>query len=1367
MGGLDNLEPNGDSGAGGLSGVDPFGEQLDLEGGAGVPPASIGGAGFQPAESGAMAPRPERVEGSLHRSHVDSGPIDLTGLDLNGLLIVRKLGAGGMGEVWLAHDEDLDIQVAVKVLPPHLAADPGFVIRFLREARAVAKLDHPNIVRVLQAGRREAFGQYLRLMVMEYVDGQDAHELVKTSAGRRLEPQRCAEIALACAKALKYAHGQGIIHRDVKPANVLISKDGESIKLLDFGLARLAVKGEATGGSTTGNILGTPQYMPPEQCEGKIADGRADIYSLGITLYELLTGSLPFTGDTVFSIIEGHVRKPLELPVDAFKSVPVVFHELIRGMCEKKPDDRTPLKQIIEKLEAFIHGSRPSLLTSRTSMVESEVQAKAKTNLLERKNSFVGRQAEIAAIGALLAEPKTSLVTVVGPGGVGKTRITQEFGLMAAEGGAGFQPAGRFPELVEGSALPLASSRAERGIPHSVRDDQDAGGTHSTRSGQAPALQQFPGGVWFCDLTECRTADGIAGAVALGLGIPLTQNDGVGQLAASLSMREPLLLILDNFEQVVEHAGATVGVWMAKAPKAKFLASSREPLHLEGEKSFPLHPLKQDGIQLFIDRASDVKRGFTTDDATRAAIVKIVDHLDGIPLAIELAASRCSAMPPQKILERLPRRFDLLKGRRQDASARQATLRGAIDWSWDLLKPYERTALAQCSVFQGGFFLEAAEAVVNLDEHEDAPFAMDVIESLVEKSLLVAFEVPFLKGEARYRMYESIRQYGQEKLMEHESGVESLLLRHAEHYLEYAEHWNEATYGPDVVEALNRIELEYDNLFGIQEVFEETQPELAARAVLYAANTLRTRGPWKERIPRLERAVKGLGGGAGVPPAPSGQDDSSVASRLRRDVEAPRRPVIAGSLRGNPEDGVHPPIMVDEGVHSLSDTYLPLLIRLAHALTYAYFDGGSTEGLKAAANTCRELASRLANLVDSETRELACLAAQAQVLSHSRVGEFRQAGEVFDSQIRAMGLEDGRAGLQSVGFDGKLRRAVAVMVGNRGIVHMNLGEYPQALACYAEAEAINRELGNRAVGGINVGNRGNVHLNLGEYPQALACLAEAEAIARELGNRAGVAVTIGNRGNVHAAIGEYPQALACYAEAEAIDRELGNREGVARHVSNRGSVHPHLGEYPQAMACYAEAEAIARELGNRALVATNVGNRGIVHMNLGEYPLALACYEEVEAIARELGNRSQLGEVLQSRADTRLLQWQAAPKGDLAWLTEAKSAVEEARSLYEHLGQQRTAEYFQTLAVLGAVEKKQLEIGGTGNHAGVNDSQAGMPVPPSQAGLAVPPEEWAQKAMALAAELPALKLGRDSIDLEIKRAWRWIDMALGEEAPGA
>src|SRR5690606_10625800 len=135
--------------------------------------------------------------------------------------------------------------------------------------------------------------------------------------------------------------------------------------------------------------------------------------------------------------------------------------------------------------------------------------------------------------------------------------------------------------------------------------------------------------------------------------------------------------------------------------------------------------------------ASDVKRGFALDEASREAVEKIVDQLDGIPLAIELAASRCAALAPQKILERLPRRFDLLKGRRQDASARQATLRGAIDWSWDLLKPYEQSALAQCSVFSGGFFLEAGEAVIDLTEFEDAPFEMDVIESLVEKSLLV------------------------------------------------------------------------------------------------------------------------------------------------------------------------------------------------------------------------------------------------------------------------------------------------------------------------------------------------------------------------------------------------------------------------------------------------------------------------------------------------------------------------------------------------------------------------------------------------------------------------------------------------------
>jgi serine/threonine-protein kinase len=263
---------------------------------------------------------------------------ELAGVVLENLAFENRLGAGGMGEVWRARDTELDIPVAVKILPPHLAGDAQFVIRFLREARAVARLDHPNIVRVYQAGRREFKGSYLRVMVMELVEGHDAQHAL---ADGPMQVRNAAEIVLGAARALRYAHARGVIHRDIKPANLLLPArgDGAVVKVLDFGLATLATADP--GVTSESAVIGTPYYMPPEQAQGKPVDARADVYALGITLYQMVSGRVPFDGD-LFSILKGHVEQPLEFPPDAFAPLPAVFRQVVECMCAKAPGDRRP-----------------------------------------------------------------------------------------------------------------------------------------------------------------------------------------------------------------------------------------------------------------------------------------------------------------------------------------------------------------------------------------------------------------------------------------------------------------------------------------------------------------------------------------------------------------------------------------------------------------------------------------------------------------------------------------------------------------------------------------------------------------------------------------------------------------------------------------------------------------------------------------------------------------------------------------------------------------------------------------------------------------------------------------------------------------
>src|SRR6185503_2879149 len=246
--------------------------------------------------------------------------------------IINQIGKGGMANVYKAYQPSVDRYVAIKVLPSQLAESQEFATRFQQEARIIAKLEHPHILPVFDYGESDGVAYF----VMRYLDAGTLRD--KMEAGRPLPLNDIDRIFTQLTDALSYAHSFGIIHRDLKPANALIDSHG-NIFLIDFGIARL-LESASPRLTQTDAIMGTPAYISPEQAQGQDVDQRSDIYSLGIILYEMVTGRVPFTADTPLAVILKHISDPMPLPSALKTDIPAPIEQVILKALAKKPQDR-------------------------------------------------------------------------------------------------------------------------------------------------------------------------------------------------------------------------------------------------------------------------------------------------------------------------------------------------------------------------------------------------------------------------------------------------------------------------------------------------------------------------------------------------------------------------------------------------------------------------------------------------------------------------------------------------------------------------------------------------------------------------------------------------------------------------------------------------------------------------------------------------------------------------------------------------------------------------------------------------------------------------------------------------------------------
>lgn len=669
------------------------------------------------------------------------------GARLGAYEIVAALGAGGMGEVYRAKDLRLGREVALKVLRTAVASDARWLARFEHEARTVAGLNHPNIVTLFSVEDTDG----TRFLTMELVDGNGLDQLVSPGG---LPVARIVELGIALSDGLAAAHEKGVVHRDLKPANVMLTHEGR-LKILDFGVAKLlstsgpdeddAFTAETTQAMTqqkpltgVGQIVGTVTYMAPEQLRGEAVDNRTDLFALGIILYELATGRKPFEGAT-FGVISS-----------------AILHDAPVALASVRADVSSDLERIIARC------------------LEKEPRARFQT-ALDVGNEL--RRARLTREGGVLMKPPPNPTT---------------------------------PLLGREESLATAINSLRGGVR--VLSITGYGGTGKTRFSIELFRRlspEYPGGAAFVSLASVTAASEVMPTVGIALDIAEAHGRSALDAICTVIGDRRVLLVLDNLEQVLDASG-DIAVLVSRCPSLQVIATTRAPLKIGAESEFSLPPLELPGpdvsslealnqcpsVALFVQRGKKVKPDFALTAANALTIIAICRRLDGLPLALELAAARVRILEPAALLLRLDHSLDLLTSGDRDLPVRQRTLRATISWSYSLLDPAERRLLRRLSVFHEGWTLEAMEQVC-YDEN-DRHRALDELDSLVEKGL-----VRLVGSGERYALLETIRAFSAEQL--HAGGeVDPVRHAHADYFIGFTSEVAAGIFGRTQLEAMRR-----------------------------------------------------------------------------------------------------------------------------------------------------------------------------------------------------------------------------------------------------------------------------------------------------------------------------------------------------------------------------------------------------------------------------------------------------------------------------------------------------------------------------------------------------------------------------------
>ena len=797
------------------------------------------------------------------------------------------------------------------------------------------------------------------------------------------------------------------------------------------------------------------------------------------------------------------------------------------------------LKDVIQPIRLFQIES-PGLREDFPSLKTLDARP---NNLPIQLTSFIGREEVIMELKKLFLQ--TRLLTIIGSGGAGKTRLAMQVG--------------------------------------------------------AEMIDDFSSGVFITELAPVNDPSSVVQTVMNSFEVKEEPGRLLHETLTAFLKDKEMLIILDNCEHLIYECAGLAEMLLSKCPKLKIITSSREALNCRGELTYRLPSLtlpdisvintpeqltQYESVRLFIERAVAVNQTFRVNNDNAPALAQICYQLDGIPLAIELAAVRIKVLSVEHIFDRLKNRFKLLTGGKRTALPRQQTLKALIDWSYDLLSEKEKILMNRISVFAGGWTLESAEEICS-DEKITKEEVLDLLNQLTEKSIIIYDE-----AQDRFRILETIKQYGEEKLRDSNQS-EKILLKHLNYFLEYSESTESKLEGSEAQIWLEKLEAEHNNFqFAIEWSIKNGFRESGARISGALGDYWYIRGHYSTGRGLLERI---LDNAADI-------SKNSLANILN----------WAGKLATH------------QGENEIAQKYCERSLVLRRGL-------GDESGVAKTLNSLGILQFTKSNFEEAKKFYEESLLISFKLIDKNGIasslynlgkvekvlGDFEPAKNHLN-KCYSLYLEIGN------------KRGIADSLYSLGNLAYEQEKFDQAQKYFDESLGLRREMGNKRGIAETLNNLGSLASDMGNYEQAKSYFEQGLALRLELGEKRDIAGSLYNLGIVTAEAQDdsYELAKKYYAESLSIKTELEDKRGIAEALNSSGILEFNNGNYEPAQEFLNEANVLSREIGDKNLIGNTLISLGNLAYIQEDFEKAAEFYKESLSLFRRLAVNTGIVESL-------------------------------------------------------------------------------------------------------------------------------------------